>query len=101
MILIRRAAGREPSAKVRQLAGILQQPGIIDRFPLTLVSLELGDSTEPETLEACFEAGGGSLFYTFDCTRPWEESLKEFQEFAGHQLTRHGNPPVSRSASGD
>ncbi len=101
MIPIESSTGREPSPGALQLAEALEHQGA-----MVLVSLELGDHPEIETLEACFDAAGGTLFYTFDCRRSVTESLAEFQQFAAHQFALHGEPPsaakaVSGASNGD
>lgn len=87
--------GRQPSPTALQLADAVRHQSFLE-----LVSLKIGDHPEIETLEACFEAGGGTLFYTFDCSRSLTENIAEFQEYAANQLALHGEPPPAARAAG-
>ena len=102
-IPIQSPPGRQPSEVCLLVAADLNASSQLGPYSLKLTSLELADHPEIDVLEAAFDAGGGTLFYTFDCSRPPAELLREFREFARHQLSLHGEPLVRAmgGANGD
>lgn len=103
-ILISSPPGRQPGETCLRVAADLNASAQLGPYSLNLTSLKLADHPEIDVLEAVFDAGGsGSLFYTFDCSRPPSDLLSEFREFARHQLSLHGEPLVRAmgGANGD
>lgn len=103
-IAITSPPGRQPGETCLLVAADLNASNQPAPYALKLTSLELADLPEIDVLEATFDAsGGGQLFYTFDCSRPPSDLLREFREFARHQLSLHGEPLVRAmgGANGD
>lgn len=102
-IAIKSPPGRQPGETCLLVAADLNASTHPGPYALKLTSLELADHPEIDVLEATFDAGGGQLFYTFDCSRPAAELLRAFREFARHQMSLHGEPLVRAmgGANGD
>lgn len=98
MVPIETHPGQTPRLATEVLADALNRLTAIGGFPITLVSLEMTDAGEFDLLDATIDAGGGTLFFTFDCSRPLSECLADFDQFARNQLGLHGEAPAAKAA---